>query len=79
MPTDLMRTSTPPSAVSSKARNAGTVAAALTAALVALQLVGLAMLERSHALPLAPSLATSSSAANCTEQADSPPTPTPYD
>lgn len=75
MPTDLMRTSTQPSVESSRARNAGMVAAALTAALVVLQLVGLAMLERSHALPLAQSVA----AAGCAEQAGVPSTPTPYD
>lgn len=49
MPTDLMRASTPPATARSNARNANIVASALTAALVMLQLIGLAMLERSHA------------------------------
>ena len=56
MPTNLLRTSNPPATPHSSARNAGIVAVALTAALVVLQLVGLALLERSHALPLSPSL-----------------------
>ena len=49
MPTDLMRASAPPASRSSSARNFNIVAVVLTAALVALQLVGLALLERSHA------------------------------
>lgn len=49
MPTDLTRASAPPANPPSSARNFNIVAIALTAALVALQLVGLAILERSHA------------------------------
>lgn len=49
MPTDLMRASAPPAQLRSSARNFNIVAIVLTAALVALQLVGLALLERSHA------------------------------
>ncbi|WP_245285863.1 hypothetical protein [Bradyrhizobium sp. WSM1253] len=57
-------------------RNVSIVAIALTAALVALQLVGLAMLERSHAYahpsaPLEP--------AACTESADISVSQIPYD
>lgn len=79
MPTDLMRTGTPPTAPRSSARNASIVAIALTAALVVLQLVGLAMLERSHALPVLPSLVNSSETAICAEQIDVHATQTPYD
>lgn len=49
MPTDLMCVKQPPATRPSNARNFNIVAIALTAALVALQLVGLAILERSHA------------------------------
>lgn len=49
MPTDPMRAGAPPSTRPSSARNFNIVAIAATAALVALQLVGLAILERSHA------------------------------
>lgn len=49
MPTDLMRASAPPVSRPSSARNFNVVATALTAALVALQLAGLVILERSHA------------------------------
>jgi len=49
MPTDLMRASAPPATPRSNVRNANIVAIAVTAALVTLQLVGLAMLERFHA------------------------------
>ncbi|MBM7481965.1 MULTISPECIES: hypothetical protein [Bradyrhizobium] len=57
-------------------RNASIVAIALTAALVALELVGLAMLERSHAyaqpsVPLVPTV--------CTESTDVPVSQIPYD
>lgn len=49
MPTDLMCVKRPPATRPSNARNFNIVAIVLTAALVALQLVGLAILERSHA------------------------------
>ncbi|MBR0703993.1 hypothetical protein JQ599_29090 [Bradyrhizobium diazoefficiens] len=49
MPTDLMRAGAPPASRPSSARNFNIVAVVLTAALVALQLIGLAILERSHA------------------------------
>jgi hypothetical protein len=57
-------------------RNVSIVAIALTAALVALQLVGLAMLERSHAyahssVPPEPAV--------CTESAEVPVSQIPYD
>jgi len=48
-PTDLMRTRAPPVTLRSSARNFNIVAIVLTAALVTLQLAGLAPLERSHA------------------------------
>ncbi|WP_157195784.1 hypothetical protein [Bradyrhizobium sp. YR681] len=74
-----MRTSAPPASPRSKARNANIVAIALTAALVTLQLIGLAMLERSHALPVSPSQVNSPDALLCTGGADVPATPSPYD
>jgi hypothetical protein len=49
MPTDLVRASAPLAGRPSSARNFNIVAVVLTAALVTLQLVGLAILERSHA------------------------------
>ena len=49
MPTDLMRASAPPASRPASARNFNIVAIALTTALIALQLVGLTLLERSHA------------------------------
>lgn len=49
MPTHPMRASAPPANPRSSAHNFNIVAIALTAALVALQLVGLSILERSHA------------------------------
>ncbi|WP_354204201.1 MULTISPECIES: hypothetical protein [unclassified Bradyrhizobium] len=57
-------------------RNVSIVAIAVTAALVVLQLVGLTMLERSHAyaipsVPLGPAL--------CTESAEVPVSQIPYD
>lgn len=79
MPTDLMRASAPPATPRSSARNVNIVAMALTAALVTLQLVGLAMLHRSHAQPVSPSLVNSHDRAICTESADVPAAQTPYD
>lgn len=79
MPTDLMRMSAPPASQRSNVRNVNIVAIALTAALVTLQLVGLAMLERSHAQIVSPSLVRSSDAGICTESVEIPATQTPYD
>ena len=77
MPTDLMRVSAPPAAPRSNVRNVNIVAIALTAALVALQLVGLTMLERSHAYAMHPSVPLEPAA--CTESADVPVSQIPYD
>ncbi|MET4039004.1 hypothetical protein ABIC03_000689 [Bradyrhizobium sp. RT6a] len=65
MPTELIRGSARPATPNSSVRNVSIVAIAVTAALVALQLVGLTMLERSHAyanpsVPLGPALCTES-------------------
>lgn len=79
MPTELMRASAPPANARSNVRNVNIVAIAMTAALVTLQLVGLAMLERSHAQPASQSLLNSHDAELCTGGADVPATQTPYD
>ncbi|MCS3976662.1 hypothetical protein M2191_001345 [Bradyrhizobium japonicum] len=79
MPTELIRASARPAAPRSNAHNVNIVAAALTAALVTLQLVGLAMLERSHAQPVSRPLLNSHDAEFCTGTADVPATQTPYD
>ncbi|MCK1273111.1 hypothetical protein ABIB75_002758 [Bradyrhizobium sp. GM2.2] len=76
MPTELIRASARATTPNSNVRNASIVAIALTAALVALELVGLAMLERSHAyaqpsVPLVPTV--------CTESTDVPVSQIPYD
>jgi hypothetical protein len=69
MPTNLTRASAPPATPHSNRRNANIVAIALTAALVTLQLIGLAMLERSHAhamhasFPREPAVCTESTGA----------------
>ena len=78
MPTELIRASARPGSRRSNARNGNIVAIALTAALVTLQLVGLAMLERSHAQSVPPSLVKSSQT-SCAESAEIPTTQTPYD
>lgn len=72
MPTDLMRASARPATPRSNVRNANIVAVALTAALVALQLVGLAMLERSHAQPASPSQVSGSEPVLCTGSVEVP-------
>jgi len=77
MPTDLMGASAPPDIPNSKVRNVNVVAIALTAALVTLQLVGLTMLERSHAYAMHPSVPLE--AAVCTESAEVPVSQIPYD
>jgi hypothetical protein len=77
MPTDLMRASTPPASPRSSARNANIVAIALTAALVTLQLIGLAMLERSHAHAM--HVPSPREQAVCSEGADVPVSQIPYD
>jgi hypothetical protein len=79
MPTELIRASAQPATPNSNARNVSIVAIALTAALVALQLVGLAMLEHSHAKPVSQSLLNSQDAQLCAGSADVPATQTPYD
>jgi hypothetical protein len=78
MPTELIRARARSGGPRSNARNGNIVAVALTAALVMLQLVGLAMLERSHAQPVPPSLVKSSQT-SCAESAEVSTTQTPYD
>ena len=77
MPTNLMRTSARPVTLISSARNVDIVAMALTAALVALQLVGLVMLERSHAHAMQVSFPSAPVA--CAESAAAPVSQIPYD
>ncbi|MBB4256716.1 hypothetical protein GGD64_000710 [Bradyrhizobium sp. CIR3A] len=77
MPTDLMRASAPPASPPTSARNFNIVAIALTGALVALQLVGLALLERSHAHAMQMSFPRE--AAACTESPDAVVPQIPYD
>lgn len=79
MPTELIRASARPATPRSNARNVNIVAVALTAALVTLQLVGLAMLQRSHAQPVSRPLLNAHDAELCTGSAGAPPTQTPYD
>ncbi len=79
MPTELIRASVRPVAPRSNARNFNIVAVALTAALVTLQLAGLAMLERSHAQPVSRPVLDSQDADFCTGSAEIPATQTPYD
>ena len=77
MPTDLISASTQPVRPRSNARNVNIVAVALTAALVTLQLVGLAMLERSHAHAMQVSFPRET--ASCTEDPVIPVSQIPYD
>lgn len=77
MPTDLMRANAPPAAPVSRARNVNIVAIALTAALVTLQLAGLAMLERSHAHAMLASFPREP--ASCVESTAAPVSQIPYD
>ncbi|EHR02661.1 hypothetical protein Bra471DRAFT_03421 [Bradyrhizobium sp. WSM471] len=77
MPTELIRASARPATPNSNVRDVSIVAIALTAALVALQLVGLAMLERSHAYAMHPSAPLEP--AVCTESAGVPVSQIPYD
>ena len=77
MPTDLMRASAPPAGPNSNARNFNLVAVALTAALVTLQLIGLSILERSHAH--AKQVWFAREPAVCTERLDAPVAQIPYD
>ncbi len=77
MPTDLMRASVRPAAPVSNVRNTNIVAMTLTAALVTLQLVGLVMLERSHAHAMQVSFPREP--ASCPESASAPVSPIPYD
>nr|WP_166469680.1 hypothetical protein [Bradyrhizobium symbiodeficiens]QIP10397.1 hypothetical protein HAV00_30995 [Bradyrhizobium symbiodeficiens] len=77
MPTDLMRASAPPTSRPASARNFNIVAIALTTALVALQLVGLALLERSHAHAMQMSFPRE--AAACTDSPDAAVPQIPYD
>lgn len=79
MPTDLTRTNPLPAMQSSSARNARILVVALTAALVVLQLVGLAMMERSHALPASRVLLNRDAPALCAEPATVPATQALYD
>ncbi|MGL9618337.1 hypothetical protein QRQ56_10075 [Bradyrhizobium sp. U531] len=77
MPTDLMRARTLAAKRPSSARNFNIVAIVLTAALVTLQLVGLAILERSHAHAMHVSLP--SEAAACPESPSADVPQIPYD
>lgn len=77
MPTDLTRASAPPASPNSNARNVNLVAVALTAALVTLQLIGLLILERSHAHAEHVSFAREPDV--CTEHLDAPVAQIPYD
>nr|WP_228747476.1 hypothetical protein [Bradyrhizobium sp. BR 10289] len=74
-----MRASAPPASPRSSVRNANIVAAALTAALVTLQLAGLAMLERSHAQPAAPAQVSGSQPVLCTGGTEVPVPQSHYD
>lgn len=77
MPTDLIRASAPPATPRSNVRNANIVAIAVTAALVTLQLVGLAMLERSHAHAMHVSFPREPRV--CSENVDAAVSQIPYD
>ena len=79
MPTDLIRARARPATPRSNARNANIVAIALTAALVTLQLFGLAMFERSHAQPVAPSQVNQGNAVLCTGNTGIPVSQSLYD
>jgi hypothetical protein len=79
MPTELLRAKARPASPASNARNFDIVAIALTAALVTLQLAGLAMLERSHAQPVSQALVASHDAELCNGGVETPATQTPYD
>jgi hypothetical protein len=72
-----MHVSAPPATPRSKARNFNVVAIALTAALVTLQLVGLAMLERFHAHAMQVSFPREP--AVCIESLEAPVSQIPYD
>ncbi len=76
MPTELMRASAPPVSRLSSARNFNVVAIALTAALVALQLAGLVILERSHARAMHISLPHEAAVCPAAPDADGPQIPT---
>ncbi|MBB4364719.1 CHASE1-domain containing sensor protein [Bradyrhizobium sp. CIR18] len=73
----MMRASAPPASPPTSARNFNIVAIALTGALVTLQLVGLAVLERSHAHAMQMSFPRE--AAACTERPDAVVPQIPYD
>ncbi|MET4385172.1 hypothetical protein ABIB73_000907 [Bradyrhizobium sp. F1.4.3] len=77
MPIDLIRASARPVPPRSNARNVNIVAIALTAALVTLQLVGLAMLERSHVHAM--QISFPREPAICAESAVAPVSQIPYD
>lgn len=77
MPVNLMRASARPITPRSNARNVNIVAMALTAALVTLQLVGLIMLERSHAHAMQVSFPREP--ATCADSAPAPLSQIPYD
>ena len=77
MPTDLIRARARPAVPVSSTRNGNIVAVALTAALVTLQLVGLVMLERSHAHAMQVSFPREPAA--CAESIAAPVAQIPYD
>jgi hypothetical protein len=72
-----MRASAEPATTVSRARNGNVVAIALTAALVTLQLVGLIMLEQSHAHAMQVSFPREP--AGCAESVAAPVSQIPYD
>jgi hypothetical protein len=77
MPINLMRASARPVTPVSRARNVDIVAIALTAALVTLQLAGLAMLERSRAHAMQVQFPDEPKA--CAESAAAPVSQLPFD
>lgn len=79
MPTDLTRINRRPMMHFSSARNGSIVVIALTAALVLLQLVGLAKVERSHARPASLVQANGDAPARCVEPVVAPATQALYD
>lgn len=72
MPTDLMHAGQRRDTPRPRVRNSNIGSLALTAALVCLQLFGLAMLERLHAKPMSLELLPGHDAAICTDGADPP-------
>jgi hypothetical protein len=78
MPTELTRATARSITPISSARNGNIVVIALAAALVTLQLAGLAVLERSHAQPV-PAASVTSSDSICAMSTGGPATHSSYD